>query len=89
MVIVDCDVDYKQVRNVMIQNIDKVLERGDRLETLVDKTANMQNNAFRFKKQTRRFRSTIWWRNVKLMYFLSTMPFLLWSNFNLFQVENF
>ncbi|CAI0444273.1 unnamed protein product [Linum tenue] len=55
------------VRNVMIENIDKVLERGDRLELLVDKTANMQGNTFRFRKQARRFRNTTWWRNVKLM----------------------
>ncbi|MBA0699867.1 hypothetical protein Goari_001471 [Gossypium aridum] len=57
-----------QVRNVMIENIDKVLERGDRLELLVDKTANMQGNTFRFRKQTRRLRNTVWWRNVKLTY---------------------
>ena len=54
----------------MIENIDKVLERGDRLELLVDKTANMQGNTFRFRKQARRFRSTVWWRNVKLTYVL-------------------
>ncbi|KAG8381742.1 hypothetical protein BUALT_Bualt05G0004200 [Buddleja alternifolia] len=59
--------EMSEVRNVMIQNIDKVLERGDRLELLVDKTTNMQGNAFRFRKQSRRFRNTMWWRNVKLM----------------------
>lgn len=56
----------------MIENIDKVLDRGDRLELLVDKTANMQGNTFRFRKQARRFRSTVWWRNVKLTYVLYT-----------------
>ncbi|KAI7728924.1 hypothetical protein M8C21_016445 [Ambrosia artemisiifolia] len=55
-----------QVRTVMIENIDKVLDRGDRLEVLVDKTATMQTNTLRFRKQTRRFRSAVWWRNVKL-----------------------
>lgn len=55
-----------QVRTVMIDNIDKVLERGDRLELLVDKTNTMQTNTLRFRKQTRRFRSSVWWRNVKL-----------------------
>ncbi|KAJ7958791.1 Vesicle-associated membrane protein [Quillaja saponaria] len=58
--------EMSQVRNVMIENIDKVLERGDRLELLVDKTTNMQGNTFRFRKQARRFRNTVWWRNVKL-----------------------
>lgn len=57
-----------QVRDVMIENIDKVLDRGERLELLVDKTANMQGNTFRFRKQTRRFRNTVWWRNCKLTY---------------------
>lgn len=58
--------EMSQVRNVMIENIDKVLERGDRLELLVDKTNNMQGNTVRFRKQARRFRSTVWWKNVKL-----------------------
>ncbi|PNT69382.1 hypothetical protein BRADI_3g54480v3 [Brachypodium distachyon] len=58
--------EMDQVRSVMIDNIDKVLERGDRLELLVDKTATMQGNTMRFKRQARRFRNTVWWRNVKL-----------------------
>jgi len=62
---------FLQVRSVMIDNIDKVLERGDRLELLVDKTANMQGNTVRFRRQARRFRNTVWWRNVKLAYVYS------------------
>ncbi|KAI3834123.1 hypothetical protein MKW92_043591 [Papaver armeniacum] len=42
------------------------MSQGDRLELLVDKTANMQGNTFRFRKQARRFKNTLWWRNVKL-----------------------
>jgi vesicle-associated membrane protein 7 len=59
-----------QVRGIMLDNIDKVLERGDRLELLVDKTATMEGNTMRFKRQARRFRNTMWWRNVKLTYVL-------------------
>lgn len=51
---------------MMIENIDKVLDRGERLELLVDKTENMQGNTFRFRKQARRYRTIMWWRNVKL-----------------------
>ncbi|KAF8689941.1 hypothetical protein HU200_041576 [Digitaria exilis] len=58
--------EIDQVRSVMLDNIDRVLERGDRLELLVDKTANMEGNTMRFKRQARRFRNTMWWRNVKL-----------------------
>lgn len=64
----------------MIENIDKVLERGDRLELLVDKTENLQGNTFRFRKQTRRFRSTVWWKNVKLTYVL-TLKITIFNSF--------
>lgn len=50
----------------MIDNIEKVLERGDRLALLVEKTSTLQGNTIRFRRQSRRFRNTIWWRNVKL-----------------------
>ncbi|GKA65961.1 vesicle-associated membrane protein 711, partial [Tanacetum coccineum] len=62
--------EMSQVRTVMLENIDKVLERGDRLEILVHKTATMQNNTLRFKKQSRRYRNAVWRRNVKLMFAL-------------------
>ncbi|KAF3453748.1 hypothetical protein FNV43_RR04189 [Rhamnella rubrinervis] len=58
--------EMNQVRNVMIDNIEKVLERGDRLALLVEKTTTMQSNSVRFKRQSRRFKNTLWWRNFKL-----------------------
>jgi vesicle-associated membrane protein 7 len=57
---------YLQVRSVMIDNIDKVLQRGDRLALLVEKTSTLQGNTIRFRRQTQRFRNTQWWRNFKL-----------------------
>lgn len=56
-----------QVRAVMVENIDKVLERGDRIELLVDKTSTIQDNTFRFKKQSRRLRQAMWIKNAKLL----------------------
>ncbi|CAK9329642.1 unnamed protein product [Citrullus colocynthis] len=58
--------EMSQVRTVMIDNIEKVLERGDRLTLLVEKTTNIQGNAVRFRRQSRRYRNTLWWRNFKL-----------------------
>jgi hypothetical protein len=57
----------EQVRAVMVENIDKVLERGDRIELLVDKTSTIQDNTFRFKKQSRRLRQAMWIKNAKLL----------------------
>eukprot|EP00250_Pteridium_aquilinum_P002832 c13052_g1_i1 orf=313-972(+) len=69
--------EINQVRNVMIENIDKVLERGERLELLVDKTATIQNRAFRFRKQTREYRSAMWWRNIKLVFLLIILTLII------------
>lgn len=37
----------------MIDSIDKVLERGDRLSLSVEKTSTLQGNTIRFKRQSR------------------------------------
>lgn len=58
--------EMSQVRTVMINNIEKVLERGDRLALLDEKASTMQGNTLRFRKQSRRFKNTVWWGNVKL-----------------------
>lgn len=34
----------------MIENIDRVLERGEKIELLVDKTEQLNQQAFRFEK---------------------------------------
>ncbi|OIV99895.1 hypothetical protein TanjilG_26233 [Lupinus angustifolius] len=58
--------EFSRVKTVMIDNIEKVLERGGRLEMLVEKTSAMNNNSIRFKRQSRRYRNNMWWNNVRL-----------------------
>ncbi|CAG9460138.1 unnamed protein product [Pedinophyceae sp. YPF-701] len=55
-----------EVRNVMVDNIEKVLERGERIEELVDKTDNLRYQADRFQKQSRQVRNQMCWGNVKV-----------------------
>ncbi len=59
--------EVTQVREVMIENIDKVLERGERIELLVDRTDQLDQHAFKFKKQSTQLRRAMWWQNTKLM----------------------
>ncbi|MBA0679078.1 hypothetical protein Goari_010876 [Gossypium aridum] len=56
-----------RIRSIMVENIEKILERGDRIELLVDKTATMQDGAFHFKKQSKRLRQALWMKNAKLL----------------------
>ncbi|CAI2182429.1 3431_t:CDS:2 [Funneliformis geosporum] len=44
--------EIEQVRDVMVHNIERVLERGERIELLVDKTDTLNQRAFAFKKRS-------------------------------------
>ncbi|KAF9665364.1 hypothetical protein SADUNF_Sadunf16G0115000 [Salix dunnii] len=66
-----------QIRTIMVENIEKILERGDRIELLVDKTATMQDGAFHFKKQSKRLRRALWMKNAKLLALLTCVIVLL------------
>jgi vesicle-associated membrane protein 7 len=57
--------NINQVKDVMIQNIDKVLERGERIELLVEKTEILDQHAFKFKRGATQLKRKMWWRNVK------------------------
>ncbi|KAL6506483.1 hypothetical protein OROGR_024664 [Orobanche gracilis] len=59
--------EVSEVRTIMVDNIDKILERGDRIELLVDKTATMQDTSFHFRKQSKRLRRALWMKNAKLL----------------------
>lgn len=54
------------VKNIMVQNIEMVLERGEKLELLVDKTDKLQTQAFKFEKSSRQLKVAMWWRRTKL-----------------------
>ena len=64
-----------QIRTIMVENIEKILERGDRIELLVDKTATMQDSAFHFKKQSKRLRRALWMKNAKLLWVLPVFSY--------------
>ena len=51
----------------MVENVDKILARGERIELLVDKTATMQDNSFHFRKQSRSLHRALWMKNAKLL----------------------
>lgn len=56
-----------EVKNVMIENIEKVLERGERIELLVDKTDHLSSEAFMFRKEARKLKNKMRWKNIKLI----------------------
>lgn len=58
------------VREIMTENIERVLERGERIDLLVDKTDRLGGSARDFRVRSRGLRRRMWWKNVKLMVLL-------------------
>ena len=54
-----------EVKDVMIQNIEQVLERGEKIELLVDKSDQLNQQAFRFESSSRSLRRTLYWRQMR------------------------
>lgn len=44
------------------------MDRGERLDTLQDKSGNMSTQASKFKKQSTQLKKEMWWKNAKLKY---------------------
>lgn len=47
------------VKDVMVSNIDRVLERGEKIELLVDKTDKLNQQAFKFEKSVSLIRFSV------------------------------
>lgn len=65
------------VREIMTENIERVLERGERIDLLVDKTDRLGGNARDFRVRSRGLRRRMWWKNVKLMAMLVVVVIFL------------
>jgi len=59
--------EIENVRGIMTENIERVLERGERIDLLVDKTDRLGGSARDFRVRSRGLRRQMWWKNVRLM----------------------
>jgi len=63
--------EINEATDVMRQNIEQVVGRGEHLELLVDKSEGFSANARAFQKQSGALRHAMWWKNVKMILTLS------------------
>ncbi|KAF8882121.1 VAMP/synaptobrevin-like protein [Infundibulicybe gibba] len=59
--------ELNQVKDIMVQNVEQILSRGERIELLVDKTDVMAGQATAFRRGARTVRRQMWWRNSKML----------------------
>ncbi len=59
--------ELNQVKDIMVQNVEQILSRGERIDLLVDKTDSMANQATAFRRGARTVRRQQYWRNQKIL----------------------
>mmetsp|Transcript_20280 Transcript_20280/g.49790 ORF Transcript_20280/g.49790 Transcript_20280/m.49790 type:complete len:234 (-) Transcript_20280:297-998(-) len=58
--------EVTEVRQVMVENIERILDRGDKIELLVDKAEDLNEQATKFKRSGHQLKNKMWWSQVKL-----------------------
>ena len=56
----------KEVRLTMVDNIARVIERGEKLDDVLVKSDSLQSTASMFKRTATRLKNRMWWQNVKM-----------------------
>ncbi|KAL6624293.1 synaptobrevin [Neocallimastix sp. 'constans'] len=66
-----------EVVGIMQDNIQKVMDRGERLDTLQVKTEDLQQQSSNFKRGANRVRKQMWWKDMKLKIILGVIVGLI------------
>lgn len=66
-----------EVKVILKDNINKVLERGDRLDDLICKTDDLQASADSFQKTSTRVARKYWWKNIKMMIIIGVVVLII------------
>ncbi|TPX59688.1 hypothetical protein PhCBS80983_g02261 [Powellomyces hirtus] len=62
-----------EVVGIMQDNINKVMQRGEHLDTLQNKTDDLQNSSLQFKRGANRVRKQMWWKDMKMKLILGAV----------------
>ncbi|EFB19850.1 hypothetical protein PANDA_018454 [Ailuropoda melanoleuca] len=66
-----------EVIDVMQENITKVIERGERLDELQDKSESLSDNATAFSNRSKQLRRQMWWRGCKIKAIMALVAVIL------------
>jgi len=69
--------DLDQAKKTLYINIDKVLERGSKIELLVDKSDNLNAHANQFRKTSKKLKRRLWWQNLRYMFMIFAVVLLI------------
>lgn len=56
-----------ETKKIMIQNVNYTLERGEKLDHLVEKADDLRKEADDFRIKSKIIKEKLWWQNVRIM----------------------
>ena len=66
-----------EVKDVMVENIERVLARGEKIELLVDKSDQLNQSARKFQKSSKNLKNVMWFKNVKMWALIALIVIVL------------
>ncbi|TPX66570.1 hypothetical protein SpCBS45565_g04391 [Spizellomyces sp. 'palustris'] len=66
-----------EVIGIMHNNIEKVMARGERLDSLQNKTDDLQQGALQFKRGATKVRRQMWWKDLKLKLIIAAIVIVM------------
>lgn len=66
-----------EVKVILKDNINKVLERGERLDDLIGQTEDLQASADSFKRTSTQVARKYWWKNIKFMIVIGVIAVII------------
>jgi len=62
--------EIDMTKNRVTENIEKLIERGEHIDLLVERTGQLANESFQFKAKSTELKSRLWFRNVKIWFLI-------------------
>jgi len=59
-------IEIETAKNIVTENIEKLIERGEKIDILVEKTQQLSEESFQFQKKSKELKWKLWFRNIKL-----------------------
>ncbi|KAJ1091820.1 hypothetical protein NDU88_004935 [Pleurodeles waltl] len=59
--------EVEGVKNIMSQNVDRILARGENLDNLRNKTEDLEASSEHFKTTSQKVARKYWWKNAKMI----------------------
>lgn len=66
-----------EISDNMVDNIDKIMQRQEKIELLVEKTESLNQTALQFRRQAVDVRRILWWRDIRAKITMVTIGLVL------------